>query len=59
MTDLRDDQIIVFEYDDHMSREANFRCWYDLNSEEQLAWGCEPLPLAEAQGIFDRLWTKV
>lgn len=47
---------IEFTYDPKLSREQNFRSWYEANTLERETYGMKPYTLIEARSMFDQLY---
>lgn len=45
-----------FTYDHELSRELNFRRWFEANTLEKEGYGMKPYNLKEARVIFDELY---
>ncbi len=47
---------IEFQFDPELSRDQNFRRWYEANTLEKEAYGMKPYTLTEAHTMFDQLY---
>lgn len=47
---------IEFQFDPELSRDQNFRRWYEANTLEKEAYGMKPYTLSEARSMFDQLY---
>lgn len=45
-----------FTYDHELSRELNFRRWFEANTLEKEGYGMKPYSVEEARVIFDELY---
>lgn len=47
---------IQFTFDPELSRDQNFRLWYEANTLEKESYGLKPYTLTEARNVFDQLY---
>jgi hypothetical protein len=45
-----------FKYDHDLSREINFRRWYEANTLEKEGYGMKPYTLTEGRNVFNELY---